>query len=205
MRWVFVWFTLLVFLVSPSFLSTNASQLGVGDAANEGCQCHTFSSNTVIHVDGLPQRFESNMTLNITISLESSIPLVEGQHNGGFRLEYIGDGLVAPSNLSLIQELDGFLTHTENGSLLREWVIVWTTPVDNSSVVEFRVYGNAVNGNNAPTGDGWSELIVKVPGIQSNENFSIDDAQDIDYTDIAILILGLLLLGYLLWGSFRSS
>jgi hypothetical protein len=205
MRWVFVWFTLIVLLVSPSILSTNASHFGVGNAANKGCQCHAFSADTLILLEDLPQRFESNMTLNLTLSLESSIPMTEGQHNGGFRLEYIGEGSVEPLDLTLTQELDGYLTHTENGSFLREWTFEWTTPMDNSTVVEFRIYGNAVNGNNEPTGDGWSELTVKVPGVQSNEDFSLNTSQEIDLVDIAILVLGLLLLGYLLWSSFRSN
>ncbi len=205
MRWVVVWFTLIVLLATPSILSTNASPHGVGNAANEGCQCHAFSADTMILVEGLPQRFESKMTLNLTLSLESSIPMSEGQHNGGFRLEYIGEGSVVPLNHTLTQELDGYLTHTENGSFLREWTFEWTTPLDNSTVVEFRIYGNAVNGNNEPTGDGWSELTIKVPGVQSNEDFSLNTSQDIDLIDIAILVLGLLLLGYLLWSSFRSN
>ncbi len=195
-----------LFLLVGSLSSlTQASHLGVGNAANEGCQCHVYSSSTEIFLEGIPQRFESNTTLNVTIRIESDVEFNEDNHAGGFRLEYIGEGTIALLNETTTQFLDGYLTHTANGSKSRSWQFEWNTPENNSTSVQFKIFANAVNGNNQPTGDEWSSLSVTVPGVSSNEDFNSNTSQEIEIFDLALLAFGLLLLGYLLWTSFRSN
>ena len=81
MRWRFTLSCLFFLLIGSSSSLTQASHLGVGDAANEGCPCHAYSSATEIFLEGIPQRFESNATLNITLRIESDIELNEGNHS----------------------------------------------------------------------------------------------------------------------------
>lgn len=205
MRWRFTLLCLFFLLIGSSNSLTQASHLGVGNAANEGCQCHTYSSATEILLEGIPQRFESNTTMNVTLRIESDVELNEDNHAGGFRLEYIGGGSIGILDETMTQFLDGYLTHTENGSAYRSWQFEWKTPEDNSTSVQFKIYANAVNGNNQSTGDGWSSLSVTVPGASSNEDFNSNSNQEVEFFDLILLTFGLLLLGYLLWTSFRSN
>ena len=205
MRWRFALSCLFFLLIGSSSSLTQASQLGVGNAANEGCQCHTYSSATEIFLEGIPQRFESNRTLNVTLRIESNVELNEDNYAGGFRLEYIGEGSIGILDETKTQFLDGYLTHTENGSKYRSWQFEWKTPEDNSTSVQFKIFANAVNGNNQSTGDGWSALSVTVPGLSSNEDFNSKTNQEIELFDLILLAFGLLILGYLLWTSFRSN
>lgn len=205
MRWRFTLSCLFFLLIGSSSSLTQASHLGVGDAANEGCQCHAYSSATEIFLEGIPQRFESNATLNVTLRIESDIELNEGNHAGGFRLEYIGEGSIGILDEATTQFQDGYLTHTVNGSMHRSWQFEWKTPENNSTIVEFKIFANAVNGNNQPTGDGWSSLSMTVPGVSSNEDFNANTSQEVEIFDLILLACGLVLLGYLLWTSFRSN
>ena len=205
MRWRFALSCLFFLLIGSSSSLTQASHLGVGNAANEGCQCHTYSSATEIFLEGIPQRFESNITLNVTLRIESDVELNEDNHAGGFRLEYIGEGSIGILDETKTQFLDGYLTHTENGSKYRLWQFEWKTPEDNSTSVKFKIFANAVNGNNQSTGDGWSALSVTIPGLSSNEDFNSKTNQEIELFDLILLAFGLLILGYLLWTSFRSN
>jgi len=196
---------LFFLLIGSSSTLTQASHLGVGNAANEGCQCHAYSSSTEIFLEGIPQRFESNTTLNVTLRINSDVELNEDEHAGGFRLEYIGDGSIGILDEEKTKFLDGYLTHTENGSMYRSWQFEWKTPENNSTSVQFKIFANAVNGNNQSSGDGWSSLSITIPGILSNEDFKSHTEQEIEIFDLILLAFGLFLLGYLLWTSFRSN
>ncbi len=196
---------LFFLLIGSSSTLTQASHLGVGNAANEGCQCHAYSSSTEIFLEGIPQRFESNTTLNVTLRINSDVELNEDHHAGGFRLEYIGDGSIGILDEEKTKFLDGYLTHTENGSMHRSWQFEWKTPENNSTSVQFKIFANAVNGNNQSSGDGWSSLSITIPGMLSNEEFNSHTEQEIEIFDLILLAFGLFLLGYLLWTSFRSN
>ena len=94
--------------------------------------------------------------------------------------------------------MDG--THTESGNTVRVWNFSFTSPDNNATFVDFTVYGNAVNGNQASTGDEWNSLNFRLPGTQyEGELFSdeTDEFNPMDYTVglvSMIALLGLLII-----------
>lgn len=185
-----------------SSLVSSAPQ-GIGQVANDGCLCHTMDGPVDVTLAGLPDAYEANTTYNLTLSVTSSVPSVEGESKGGFRL------LVSNGTLSgderFVHMVDGGWTHTSNGSELRTWSLTWLSPTDNTSRTEFIVHGNTVNGNNATSGDAWSTLEVVVPGVayqgELNPNEGING---LDSNDRILLIVALLVMVGLVWTSARS-
>ncbi len=180
-----------------------ASPNGLGSEANEGCLCHTRDASTVVELRGLPEAFESTQNYNVTLVVSSSLVAVENASQGGFRLLVDEGGLVLDNN-SLVQALDGGWTHTTEGSTMRSWNLVWQAPAENDTAATFVVHGNAVNGNNAPTGDAWSTLEVVVPGVAYDGDLVPREGIDgVSQTDRLILAVGLLALVGLLWSVGR--
>ena len=59
------------------------------------------------------------------------------------------------------------------------------SPDNNATFVDFTVYGNAVNGNQASTGDEWNSLDLRLPGTQYEGELSADETDEfnpMDYT-----------------------
>ena len=143
---------------------------GVGEVANDGCVCHgVIRETTELIVEGLPTKYESNTSYNLTLKVNGAI---ENQTNssafGGFRM-LVSHGEITLENISRGQLLDGGWTHSEEGNKFREWNFTWTSPMDNTSYVEFKIFGNAVNGNDNPYGDEWNSLLFKLPGVENND------------------------------------
>ncbi len=175
---------------------------GIGKAANEGCLCHgEKNTNTIVALQGLPLSFESNTSYNFSIQVRSQtiIENTEGEI-GGFRLMVSGGTIQFNETQGLIQELDDGWTHTESGNTVRMWNFSFTSPSNNATFVDFTVYGNAVNGNQASTGDEWNSLNFRLPGTQyEGELFSdeTDEFNPMDYTVglvSMIALLGLLII-----------
>ena len=128
---------------------------------------------------------------------------LENASQGGFRL-LVDEGELVLDNDSLVQALDGGWTHTTEGSTMRSWNLVWQAPAENDTAATFVVHGNAVNGNNAPTGDAWSTLEVVVPGVAYDGDLVPREGIDgVSQTDRLILAVGLLVLVGLLWSVGR--
>ena len=84
------------------------------------------------------------------------------------------------------------------------WTFTWTSPANNDSTTTFTVHGNAVNGNNAQTGDAWATLETVVPGVQYEGDLSPEEGIDgVSQTDRLVLVAGLLLILGLLWSVAR--
>ena len=62
------------------------------------------------------------------------------------------------------------------------------------AIASFLIYGNAVNGNGAPSGDEWNKLEVDVLGINANPSAPSAEALTILMTVIGLAV-GLILLG----------
>lgn len=180
-----------------------ASPNGLGAEANEGCLCHTPDTSTSIEVAGLPESFVSNQTYNLTLIVTSSIDPVENRSQGGFRL-LVDEGEIVLNNDSAVQELESGYTHTNEGSMLRTWNLVWQAPLENDTAATFTVHGNAVNGNNAATGDAWATVEVLVPGEAYEGDLTAEEGIDgVSQTDRLILVVGLVILVGLLWSVGR--
>lgn len=150
-----------------------AHKQGIGQEADNGCVCHGAERElkTQGNIDGLPERFNSNQTYNLTLSINSTIIGTEDTQ-GGFRLWYSAG---TTSGGSDVWHIDERLTHTEEGTSQRSWQIQWTAPENDDIQVDFQLYVNAVNGNDAVTGDAWGSEVMSIAG----ENYSgeIKDAK----------------------------
>lgn len=179
-----------------------ASPNGLGSEANEGCLCHTPQSETKVGLSGLPDAYEANTTYSLTLEVISAIEAVDNRSQGGFRM-LVTAGDVVYDN-STMQELDNGWTHTYNGSYQRTWAFDWTSPAANDSATTFTVHGNAVNGNNAQTGDAWSTMEIVLPGVMYEGDLLPDEGIDgVSQTDRLLLAVGLLLILGLLWSVAR--
>ena len=180
-----------------------ASPNGLGAEANEGCLCHTPEEGTVVELAGLPDVFASNSTYQLTLTVASSVAAVENGSQGGFRL-LVDEGTIDVGNSTTVQPRDGGWTQTTNGSNHRSWVFEWRTPEVNDTAATFVVHGNAVNGNNAPTGDAWTTLELVVPGEAYQGPLTPDEGIDgVSASDRVLLVIGLVLIGGLVWAVAR--
>ena len=116
--------TLLVMLCLLCTPHIIAYPIGIGQEADNGCLCHGIAEESVsINITGIPEKWESNTTYTISFSVSNNDA---NQDRGGFRL-LISDGELNYSS-EKVQELDGGLTHTSNGSQQRNWSVIWTSP-----------------------------------------------------------------------------
>ena len=175
---------------------------GIGSSANEGCLCHGESnSNTIVEVRGLPEYFESNTSYDFSIEVSSLtiLPNANGER-GGFRMLVTSGSIDFNESEGMIQQLDDGWTHTETGNKVRMWNFSFTSPESNASVVDFTIYGNAVNGNQASSGDEWNSLEIRLPGLQYDGELlgqQADEFNPLDYTVgivSMIVLLGLLII-----------
>ena len=179
-----------------------ASPNGLGAEANEGCLCHTAVDATQVQLSGLPEAYEANTTYALRLEVFSDVEAVDDRSQGGFRM-LVSEGTITYDNDS-VQRLDNGWTHTYNGSHQRIWTITWTSPMSNESTTTFTVHGNAVNGNNAQTGDAWATLETVVPGVLYEGDLSPEEGIDgVSQTDRIVLVAGLLLILGLLWAVAR--
>ena len=199
-RWA-LFGVLLFALLFPS--TAVSSPNGVGDEANEGCLCHAPLDQTTVRLDGLPDVYESNTSYLLTLSIENPSVPVGGAYAGGFRI--LASNGTIEMNASLGQQLGGGWTHTEAGAGQRSWDLVWISPLNNDSRTDFTVHGNAVNGNNAPTEDGWSSLEIAVGGVAFEGPLEPHVGIDgLNGGDKVLLAVGLAVLVGLLWVSARK-
>lgn len=160
---------------------------GIGKSANDGCLCHgDRDQSTTVWIEGLPESYESNTTYNFSITVESETVAVNPNGSiGGFRMLVVGGSITFDESAGLIQELDGGWTHTESGNTVRSWNFSFASPEDNASYVDFTIFGNAVNGNQASSEDAWNSLTLRLPGVEyDGEIFSNqgDGFSPMDYT-----------------------
>lgn len=179
---------------------------GIGTAADNGCLCHgEKNTDTQIEIEGLPEYFESNTTYNFSIKVTSqSITMNTAGEVGGFRLLISTGSIAFDEQEGLIQNKDDGWTHTEAGNAVRSWNLTFTSPGDNSSFVDFTIYGNAVNGNQAATGDEWNSLTIRFPGAQYDGDLLQTEVDDFTPMDYSVGLISLLALTYLLVITIRN-
>lgn len=174
---------------------------GIDSGGNNGCVCHGGQDDISVSIDGFPERFESNVSYQITITIESDIPAAEGVASGGFRL------LVSDGNASIDggQELDGGITHTNESNSQRSWNGTWVAPESQNGYAEIILHGNAVNGDGDYTGDDWRTLSLIVPGMDYEGDIVPSDVSGkLTSMEIAIGSLAVILLAVLAWKSSRD-
>jgi len=181
--------------------ATQSYPNGVGEVANNGCICHgVIQDSTDIIVEGLPEKFESNTSYSGVIRISNEEHnLSNNSISGGFRM-LSSHGELVFEDIAQTQILDEGWTHTEEGNKFREWNFTWTSPMDNTSYVEFKIYGNAVDGNGNSYGDAWNSLTLKVPGVQNfddlNTESSLYEFEFYEKAILAIVSLAIIILAY---------
>lgn len=188
---------LLVLLFAPSISSIPS---GVGDMANEGCLCHGgISDATTVVISGLPEKFESKTTYNLSLEIESSINASKDSHQGGFRFFTKGGGVVQFENASEVQQLNDGWTHELAGTYQRQWNLTWTSPENSTEPVKFSLVGNAVNGNEQSNGDGWSSYVVSLPHVDGPPvEDTVSEQTDISALDWTVFAAALAALAFFL-------
>ena len=154
---------------------------GVGDMGDEGCLCHGAKSlSTSVIIDGIPPQWAANNSYQMSIILNSSIEISDEENArlGGFRL-MVDDGEVIFAENNRTQVINEGYTHTSQGNQYRQWNFTWTAPSSNDSVVNFVVFGNAVNSNGQSSGDAWNYYSTTVAG----EGYTGVIEQPADYSD----------------------
>ena len=186
-------------------LATSAPN-GIGTSADEGCLCHgEKNSETTVLVTDLPEFFEANTTYNFSIELTSdNIPEQTGKAAGGFRLLISGGMIAFDEGEGLVQAKDDGWTHTEAGNALRKWNFSFTSPMDNTTFVDFTIHGNAVNGNQASTGDEWNQLTLRLPGAQYDGEMLSNQTNEFAPTDYLVGLVSLLALTLILAITLRD-
>ncbi len=161
---------------------------GIGKSANDGCLCHgDKDQSTTVKIEGLPESYESNTMYNFSITVESETVAANPNGSiGGFRMLVVGGSITFDESAGLIQELDGGWTHTESGNMVRSWNLSLVSPEDNASYVDFTVYGNAVNGNQASSEDAWNSLSLRLPGVEYDGEIFSDQADGFSPTDYTV-------------------
>lgn len=179
---------------------------GIGKSANEGCLCHgDRDQSTTVWVEGLPESYKSNTMYNFSITVESETVAVNPNGSiGGFRMLVVGGSIIFDESAGLIQELDGGWTHTESGNKVRSWNFSLLSPEDNASYVDFMVYGNAVNGNQASSEDAWNSLSLRLPGLEYDGEIFSDQADGFSPMDYTVGLVSMIALVGLLIITLRD-
>jgi len=189
-------------LLAPQF---QASPGGIGSSVDDsGCFCHTEDKGTEVSIIGLPDSFNASTEYTLTLSVSNpNIPgASENSNMGGFRL-IIDGGTLSGFDQTLIQVMDGGLTHTELGNDLRTWEVIWTSPADDTKVVGFTFWGNAVNGNangaSGNSGDGYNGVTYQVAGLNAGPIVEEVDAKRamVVFLSVVLLVLTLMALATL--------
>ncbi|CUS96710.1 choice-of-anchor V domain-containing protein [Candidatus Chrysopegis kryptomonas] len=127
-------------------------------------ECHSGAENEEVKIliSGLPDNYIPNKRYEIKLKIESGL-ISEGEYQGGFGLTVSG-GKVVVIDRKNTQVSEGYLTHTVDGSRLREWKFGWIAPA--SGEVEFSIMGVAANGDYSPSGDAIGVETVKIKPIE---------------------------------------
>ena len=198
---------IVVVLVLASLAQVGISApSGIGTSANEGCLCHgEKNSDTTVQLLGLPESFESNTSYNFSIIVESETVAANPNASiGGFRMLVFGGSITFDEGEGLVQELDGGWTHTEMGNMARSWNLSLVSPEDNASYIDFTVYGNAVNGNQASSEDAWNSLDFRLPGVQYEGELLGEQAHKFNPMDYTVGVVSMIALVGLLIITLRD-
>jgi hypothetical protein len=148
-----------------------------------GCTCHgggAPSTEVVVSISGVPRAYNISETYTLTVSLQHA-----SNEGGGYLIWDDGAGTLTPGEGSKsVDDQPGALSQSEPGN---DWVITWTSPAEDVGPVNFKLVGNAVNGNGAfDEGDKWNILTFTIsePGateIATTEDVSLRTISVGDY------------------------
>jgi hypothetical protein len=152
---------LSVLLVAPVLGNPNGPPWDNGGnlVIDTGCTCHgggAPSTEVVVSISGVPRAYNVSESYTFTISLQHA-----SYETGGFLFWDNGIGTLTPGEGSQsVADEPGALSQSEPGN---NWVVTWTAPAEDVGPANFKLVGNAVNGNGAfDEGDMWNILTFTV-------------------------------------------
>ncbi len=143
-------------LLSVVALGMIALVVSIGNSHNNSApnfdciECHQGEGSAVVKIDGLPGKYVPGKVYKMTLTIESDNQSY-GDNAGGFAVEASAGELVVTDNKNT-QVSEGILTHTQEGSALRKWMIGWKAPAQNVPV-DLTVMAVAANGDFSSVGD----------------------------------------------------
>jgi hypothetical protein len=146
---------LLIAIVLQVSLSSNGAGAG-GFAASGGCTCHSAvqSNLTNLSITGIPATGwvpSTSYILTATVSNTNKV-------SGGFDINVSDGSLITVGAGTIVS--GNSITHTSPKAMTSgvvSWDFEWISPA-NGTAVTFTFAGNAVNANNALTGDAWASI-----------------------------------------------
>jgi hypothetical protein len=151
----------LLFITLVIFLAASISYAHYNSAPNDYCQrCHQGgSAPAYIKVEGVPDSYVPGKKYKITVRVVSDNKSF-GDLKGGFSV-MAQDGKLIATDTYHTQISNGFLTHTIEGSALREWTFIWQAPKEKKRTKLF-IKGVAANGDFSPAGDSMGATIIRL-------------------------------------------
>jgi hypothetical protein len=146
---------MLLAIVLQVSLSSNGAGAG-GYAVSGGCTCHSAvqSNLTNLSITGIPSTGWVPSTSYILTATVSNV----NKLSGGFDI-HVSDGSLITVGAGTIVSGNS-ITHTSPKAMTSgvvSWDFEWIAPASGTAVT-FTFAGNAVNANNALTGDAWASL-----------------------------------------------
>jgi hypothetical protein len=139
----------------------------------------------VVSISGVPRAYNLSETYTMTITLQHA-----SNDGGGFLIWDEGAGtLIAGTGSQSVADEPGALSQSEPGN---NWEISWQAPSEDVGPVNFKLVGNAVNGNGVfDEGDKWNILTftISAPGateISTNEDISLRTISVGDYESLFV-------------------
>jgi len=137
-------FGITAFVVSTGNSSNNS-------APNFECiLCHEGAGSSEINVEGLPKKYTPGKTYKMILMVKGDVESL-GDVAGGFAIEASAGELINIDKKNT-QLSEGILTHTKEGSGLREWTFGWKAPSEKAEVT-LSVMAVAANGDFSVIGD----------------------------------------------------
>lgn len=181
---------LSIMLVAPVLGNPNGPPWDNGGnlVIDTGCTCHgggAPSTEVVVSISGVPRAYNLSESYTMTISLQHA-----SNDGGGYLIWDDGAGTLTPGEGSKsVDDEPGALSQSEPGN---DWEITWTAPSEDVGPVNFKLVGNAVNGNGAfDEGDKWNILTFTIsePGateIATSEDIALRTISVGDYDSLFV-------------------
>ena len=177
---------LALLLLSPDAMAYSSGKTGSSTSGCGGCHGSSPDSTTSATLSTAKMVVSPGDTIDIEMLLSTTTSSLDG---GGLNVSVTSGTLQAGSNT---QTTSGEITHSRIESLSGGAVtfdFTWLAPSQEGDVT-FYAAGNAVNGNGATSGDGWSTSSMTVTvsdGCEDLDGDSVTDcAGDCDDDDSSI-------------------
>ncbi|MGY8669973.1 MAG: choice-of-anchor V domain-containing protein, partial [Candidatus Poseidoniales archaeon] len=148
---------LLVILASAP--SIEGKITGKHNQASAGCTCH-YNGGGITATHDFPSTYTAGQTYTINIGFTGGT----SASVGGFSLQVDKGTFSNPGSLVQINGLSA--THSSSGSV--SWTLDWTAPTSGSGTMSMDLAVLQGNGNNANSGDVWSQASTTITELAPN-------------------------------------